>query len=160
MEQEQALTAFGEEVKAAGSFVDDYMRGGRRTGVLCSNPDCRWSKEVKGGNFQYSAERRGFFCDDCFWVKPVLDGCKNLWEFDTTHFNGEKIHVKNLAHLDQLCRQYGVSNQARENYKSNWDCPPSVRPQPQNPELERMLGKAREMGQRDKGSRVSGDWQR
>jgi hypothetical protein len=159
MEQEQPLTAFGEEVKAASSFVDDYMRGGRRTGILCANEDCRWHKEVKGGTYTYSHRYSGFVCEDCLHI-PLPSSCKNLWEFDTTHFNGEKVHVKNLAHLDQLCRQYGVSNQARENYKSNWDCPPSVRPQETHPELERMLGKAREMGQCDKGSRVSGEWQR
>ena len=154
------LTSFGEEVKAANSFVDDYMKGGRRRGVLCANPDCRWHKEVRGGAFQYSAERHGFFCEDCFFVKPLLDDCKNLWEFDTTHFNGERIHVKDRNHLDLLCKQFGVSNHARENDRSNWDTPPSVRPQPMNPELSRMLGKASEMGQRDRGSRVSGGWER
>jgi hypothetical protein len=126
--------------------------------LYCANPDCRWNKEVKGGHFTYSAERRGFFCEDCLFERPVLSPGKNLWEFDTTHFNGEKIHVKDGAHLDRLCRQFGVSNQARENMQSHWNDPPTSRPQPQNPELERMLGKAREMGQMDKGSRVSGEF--
>jgi hypothetical protein len=155
------LTSFGEEVKAAveDSFVENYMKGGRRRGVLCANPDCRWHKEVKGGSFSYSAERHGFFCDDCFFVKPLLSDCKNLWEFDTTHFNGQKIHVRDRNHLDLLCKQFGVSNHAREFNRSNWDSPPSVRPQETNRELDRMLGKAREMGQRDRGHRVSGGFQ-
>ncbi len=157
MEQEP-LTAFGEEVKAATSFVDEYMRGGRRTGVLCANPDCRWSKEVKGGSFQYSAERRGFFCEDCFWVRPIDPDCKDRWHFTTTHFNGQPIEVKGAAHLRQLEKQFGVSNHAFNYDRSNWDSPPSVRPQPMNPELERFLGKAREMGQCDRGSRVSGEY--
>lgn len=127
--------------------------------TYCADPGCRWHTEVKGGHFNYSAERKGFYCDDCFnAAPPVLDGCKNLWDFTTTHFNGEKIHVTDGAHLDRLCKQFGVSNHAREHYKSNWDTPPSVRPQPMNPELARFLGKAQEMGQRDKGSRVSGGW--
>jgi hypothetical protein len=155
------LTAFGEEVKAAieENWLDRYREGGRRRGTLCANKECRWSREIKGGTFIYSHRYRGFVCEDCLHV-PLPSSCKNLWEFDTTHFNGEKIRVRDLAHLDQLCKQYGVSNHARENYKSNWDIPPSSRPEPMHPDLERMLGKAREMGQMDKGSRVSGDWQR
>ena len=129
--------------------------------VFCSEPNCRWHTEVKGGHFYYSAERRGMYCDDCFNAPPpVLNPGKELWHFTTTHFNGEKIEVKDGAHLDRLCRQFGVSNQARENMQSHWNDAPSVRPQPANPELERMLGKAREMGQVDKGSRVEGSWQR
>ena len=160
-EVEVKPTTFGEEVKAAVDFREDYMRGGRRTGVLCANPDCRWSKEVKGGSFRYSAERRGIYCDDCFSAPPaVLNPGKDLWTFTTTHLNGERVEVKGLAHLRQLEKQHGVSNQALNNDQAHWDIPPSVRSEPMHPELERFLGKGREMGQRDKGSRVAGGWQR
>ena len=154
------LTSFGKEVKAAveENWLDKYREGGRRRGVLCANPDCRWHKEVKGGTFNYSDRYRGFVCYDCLHI-PLPSDCINRWEFDTTHFNGERIHVKDRNHLDLLCKQFGVSNHARENDRSNWDTPPSVRPQPMNPELERMLGKAREMGGGGR-SEVSGGWER
>lgn len=157
---EEQLTTFGEEVKAASSFVDDYMRGGRRRGVLCANPNCRWHTEVKGGAFNYSPEQKGFFCEDCFWVAPLDPDCKDRWHFTTTHFNGQPIEVKGAAHLRQLEKQFGVSSHAYNHDSRNWDTPPSVRPQPMNPELQRFLGKAAEMGQRDRGSRVSGSWER
>jgi hypothetical protein len=158
--QEAPSTAFGEEVKAAIDFREEYMRGGRRRGVLCSNPDCRWNKEVKGGSFPYSHRFGGFVCQDCLHMRPVFNPGKNLWSFTTTHLNGERIEVKGLSHLRQLEKQFGVSNQALNNDQSHWDIPPSVRPEPMNPELARFLGKASEMGRMDKGSRVSGDWQR
>jgi hypothetical protein len=126
---------------------------------FCANPGCRWHTEEKGGHFTYSPIRRGMFCDDCFNAPPpVLNPGKNLWNYTTTHFNGERIEIKDGAHLDRLCRQFGVSNQARENMESHWNDSPSVRPQPQNAEMERFLGKAREMGQMDRGSRVSGEF--
>jgi hypothetical protein len=152
------LTSFGEEVKAASSFVDDYMTGGRRHGVLCGNPDCRWHKEARGGTFTYSQERKLMLCKDCFGAPPIPMGCEDRWNFTTTHFNGQPIEVKGIRHLDQLCKQFGVSNHAREYDHSNWNTPPSVRPQETNRELDRMLGKAREMGQRDRGHRVSGEF--
>lgn len=145
---------FGDEVREASSFVDDYMVGGRRTGVLCANPDCRWHTEVKGGTFNYSSERRGFFCDECFHEVPVSTPGKNLWDFTTTHLTGKPIHITSVRQLDRLCRQYGVSNQAREMNQSNWDVPPSVQAQKMNPELERLLGRARECGR----SEISGGW--
>lgn len=113
--------------------------------IYCGNPDCRWHTEVKGGSFTYSAERRAFFCEDCFYWRPQLNDCKNLWDFTTTHFNGEKIHVRDGAHLDQLCKQFGVSNQARENMERNWDRAPERRPEPMNPELARLVAKGNEM---------------
>jgi hypothetical protein len=127
--------------------------------MFCAEPGCRWHTESKGGHFNYSAERKGFYCEDCFNAPPpVLNPGKELWHYATTHFNGERIEIKDGAHLDRLCRQFGVSNQARENMESHWNDAPSSRPEPMNPELARFLGKAREMGQMDRGSRVSGEF--
>ena len=98
-------------------------------------------------------------CEDCFNAPPIPMSCEDRWNFTTTHFNGERIEVKGLNHLRQLEKQFGVSSHAANYDKSNWDTPPSVRPQPMNPELERMLGKAREMGGGGR-SEVSGGWER
>ena len=127
--------------------------------MFCDNKDCRWHTEVRGGHFNYSRERGGLYCDDCFNAPPpVLNPGKELWHFTTTHLNGERIEVKDRAHLMRLEKQFGVSSQALHNDQAHWDIPPSVRPQPQNAEMERFLGKAREMGQMDRGSRVSGEF--
>ena len=160
METTETATTFGEEVKAASSFVDDYMRGGRRTGILCNNPCCRWHTEHRGGSFTYSMERKMLLCEDCISAPAVPMGCEDRWNFTTTHFNGQRIEVKGINHLRQLEKQFGVSSHAANYDKSNWDTPPSVRPQPMHPELERMLGKAKEMGNQDRGHRVSGGWNR
>lgn len=126
--------------------------------TMCANPRCPKHTTYSGGEFIYSNERKDFFCKECFSVPAILNGCKNLWEFDTTHFNGEKIHVRDARHLQELEKQYGVSNQAFHNDQAHWDIMPSVREQPMNPELARFLGKASEMGRMDKGSRVSGEF--
>ena len=127
--------------------------------IYCADPGCRWHTESKGGSFNYSAEKKGFYCDDCFNAPfPVLNPGKELWHFTTTHLNGERIEVKDRAHLLRLEKQFGVSNQALHNDQAHWDIPPSSRPEPMNPEMERFLGKAREMGQMDRGSRVSGEF--
>jgi len=31
---------------------------------------------------------------------------EELWNYTTTHFNGERIEIKDGAHLDRLCRQF------------------------------------------------------
>jgi hypothetical protein len=129
--------------------------------MYCADPGCRWHTESKGGEFVFSAERGGFYCPECFRAgPPVMNSAKNLWDFTTTHFNGEKIHVRDAAHLQRLEKQFGVSNQAFHNDHAHWDIPPSSRPEPMNAELARFIGKASEMGRMDKGSRVSGEWQR
>ena len=128
--------------------------------TMCRNRRCPKHTVYTGGEFIYSSERKAFFCKECFRVPAIMNGAKNLWEFDTTHFNGEKIHVRNAAHLQQLEKQYGVSNHAFHNDEAHWDIPPSSRPEPMNPELKHMLGRAKEMGQMDRGSQVSGEWQR
>ena len=162
MNTEEKLTKFGEEVKAAveNKFLDDYNRGGIRRGVLCDNPECRWHNEPKGGHLTYSAKYRGFVCEDCQFVKPVLNSGKNLYDYSTTHLDGQKRYIGSLENMRRLEKEFGVSSVVANNDQAHWDIPPSVPEQRMNPELERFLGKAREMGQMDKGSRVSGEWQR
>lgn len=126
--------------------------------IYCSQEGCRWHTEVKGGHFHYSRERHGFYCDDCFGAPPLtLNDCADRWHFTTRHLNGHPIEVKSLNHLRLLEKQYGVSNQAANNMQAHWNDAPSVRPQPMNPELERFLGKAREMPQFGR-SEVRGGW--
>jgi len=159
---EGQLTSFGEEVKSSEEvrLQEEAARDRLRCrGSYCANPDCRWNKELKGGKFIYSHRFKGFICEDCGFL-PVPSECKDLWNFTTTHFNGQPIEVKGLNHLRQLEKQFGVSNHAANYERRNWNTPPSVRPHPMNPELERMLGKAKEMGQMDRGSRVTGEFGR
>jgi hypothetical protein len=106
---------------------------------FCANQDCPKHTTYSGGEMVYSVERRAFFCKDCFHIPAVFNSGKNLWEFTTTHFNGEQIHVKSLAHLRQLERQYGCSNHAANNMESRWNEPPATRQAPMPRQLAEMI---------------------
>jgi rubredoxin len=72
-----------------------------------------------GGKFRLVG--KDWLCPKCTDGSGVLKNAgKNLWDFTTSNFNGQPIHVKSGRHLDQLCKQFGVSNFARENYTRNW----------------------------------------
>ena len=107
--------------------------------IFCAEPGCRWHTEKKGGNFVYSLERRCFLCDDCFHHPPLPTTCKDLWNFTTTHFNGEPIEVKGIKHLRQLEQQYGCSSHAANYDQAHWDTPPPVKPFPMEPHLAEMI---------------------
>jgi len=87
---------------------------------FCANPNCIKHTEHRGGKFVFKQSTGETFCEDCYMPAVQMDSARNLWDFTTTHFTGEKVHVRNLKHLDQLCAKHGVSNHARENMKRNW----------------------------------------
>jgi hypothetical protein len=60
----------------------------------------------------------------------VFEAGKNLWDFTTTHFNGERVHVKSLNHLRQLEKKFGCSNVAANNMSSRWNATPPPLPRP------------------------------
>lgn len=125
--------------------------------LRCATEGCPKNLENRGGEFVYSQEDRCFYCKECFSIPKYMDDCKELYDFTTTHLNGEKIHVKGKQHLMRLEKAFGVSHHQLNNYQRNWSTPPSHRPEPMNPELERFLGKAREMPQFGR-SDVRGGW--
>jgi hypothetical protein len=86
--------------------------------TLCSNPECPKSKEWSGGKFRLI--RGKWYCVDCAEWAGSGQTCKNLWDMVTTHLNGQPIHVKSLAHMRQLEKQFGVSNWAANNDQRNW----------------------------------------
>jgi hypothetical protein len=61
-----------------------------------------------------------WYCDDCGPEHAIMNPGKNLWDFETSHFTGQRTHVRSLRHLDELCKAHGVSNFARENNTANW----------------------------------------
>lgn len=106
----------------------------------CANSECPKHEVPSGGRFIYSAERKAWFCEDCFHVPVVFNEGKNLWEFTTTHFNGQPVHVRSLSHLRELEKQYGCSNHAANNMESNWNVPPPMRRAPMPRELAELVG--------------------
>ena len=123
--------------------------------LRCATEGCPKHLEHRGGQFIYSREDNCFYCKDCFNVPRYTDDCKELYDFTTTHLTGEPIHVHGKRHLMQLEKAFGVSHHQLNYDQKHWELPPSVREQPMNPELERFLGKAREMGEMGR-SRVDG----
>ena len=115
--------------------------------IYCATEDCRWHKEKKGGNFEMRDGK--LFCSDCIEERrcaPVIgQTCANLWDFTTTHINGEKIHIKSLGQLRRLEKQYGLSNQAANNMERNWGTAPSRNGPAMNPELQRLVERGNSM---------------
>jgi hypothetical protein len=91
---------------------------------MCANPTCPKATVYSGGKFRYDTVTKQLFCEDCFGIFTTHNDGKNLWNFVTTHFTGERVEIKNAAHLRQLCKQHGVSNHAYEHYERNWNTPP------------------------------------
>lgn len=87
---------------------------------FCANDKCPKHRIHTGGLFRFRVSDRKTFCDDCFRVEVQLNGARNLYEFTTTHLNGEPIHVRDKAHLRQLERQFGVSHHQLNNMERNW----------------------------------------
>jgi hypothetical protein len=107
---------------------------------FCANESCRWHRERRGGTFEL---REGeLYCEDCIAARrlaPLIGStCANLWDFTTTHFNGEPIHVTSLNHLRQLEKQYGCSNHTANFMEKDWNTPPPVKPMPENRQLAEM----------------------
>lgn len=98
---------------------------------FCANEDCPKHTVGSGGRFIYSREQGKFFCEDCFHIPAVMNDGKRLWDFTTTHLNGEPIHVKSLSHLRQLEKQFGVSSHAANYEQSNWNTPPPIKRHPE-----------------------------
>jgi hypothetical protein len=87
--------------------------------TLCANVNCVAHTEDRGGRKVFNKADGQWYCDGCFQVQIVGNEGKDLWNFTTTHFTGEKTHVKSLGHLRQLEKQYGCSNQLANNYERN-----------------------------------------
>jgi hypothetical protein len=45
---------------------------------------------------------------------------KNLWDYSTTHFDGQKRYIGSLANMRKLEQQFGVSNQAANFMEGSW----------------------------------------
>ena len=99
--------------------------------TYCSNESCPRHTEYSGGRFIYSAEKRAFFCEDCFHVPVQLNDCKELYSFVTTHLTGQPIEVKGKAHLQRLEKEHGVSHHQMNHDERNWNVPPPVRQRPE-----------------------------
>jgi hypothetical protein len=89
----------------------------------CCNPDCRWNKETKGGEFIYSMERKGMCCPDCFYGSSQIlpNQAKSAFDFVTTTINGKPIHVQGISHLQRLEKEHGCSSVVLNENRSNWD---------------------------------------
>jgi hypothetical protein len=87
--------------------------------TLCANVNCICHTEDRGGRKVFNKADGQWYCDGCFQVVTPGEPGKALWDFTTTHFDGNKVHVKSLAHLRQLEKKHGVSNQLANNYERN-----------------------------------------
>lgn len=86
----------------------------------CANPDCVKHTEHRGGRFMYSVTEGKTFCEDCFGMAFVGNPGKNLWDYHTTHLDGQRRYVGSLQNMRKLEKQFGVANQAANNMTRNW----------------------------------------
>ena len=93
----------------------------------CSNPDCRWHTEVRGGTFHFHNHQ--CLCSDCYFLRPVLNAGKNLWDFETTNLDpsGKRIKVSSVGQLRQLEKQHGVVSVAANMDQRHWNTAPQTR---------------------------------
>lgn len=86
--------------------------------MFCANESCPSHTEHRGGKFVLVAGK--WYCRDCSENVTVMNLGRNLWDFTTTHFNGEPVRVKSLGHLRVLEKRFGVSNFAANYDSSKW----------------------------------------
>ena len=88
--------------------------------TLCTNPECKWSREVKGGRFIWHG--RDPFCEECARLQYVMNDGEQRWSFTTTnlHPEGKPVRVQSLRHLRQLEQQYGAVCMAANQQQKNW----------------------------------------
>ena len=67
------------------------------------------------------ASTKEWFCEDCYLPAIQFDSAKNLFDYTTTHFNGEKVHIRSLSHMRQLEKDFGLSSVIANNMERNWD---------------------------------------
>lgn len=87
--------------------------------LYCTNPECRWHNERKGGRFIHL--KSGPYCEDCAKIQWSGSPCKNLWEMTTSHITGSPVKINSLAQLRQLEKTYGVSSHAANMDARNWE---------------------------------------
>jgi hypothetical protein len=88
---------------------------------FCANKNCKKHTVHTGGRFRFKVSTGETFCEDCFTVAIQFDSAKNLYDYTTTHFNGEKIHIRDKNHMRKLEKQFGVSSVIANNMERNWD---------------------------------------
>lgn len=91
--------------------------------LLCSNPECEWSRSHKGGKFIWRGAEP--FCEECLRPKAVMNEGENRWSFETMNMgsdpNAGPVKVQSLRHLRQLEAQHGVVSVAANMDHRNWD---------------------------------------
>ena len=107
----------------------DYQR------TMCSNPTCEKHTVYSGGQFIYSAERRGFYCTDCFMGgrRFLPNMAKSAFDFTTSTITGKPIRVESMQHLQRLEKEHGCSSVVLNCDRSNWGTPKAPRENWQTP---------------------------
>jgi hypothetical protein len=93
--------------------------------TFCANEACSKHTIYSGGQFIYSAERRGMFCSDCFHGRGsrLPSVAKSAFDFVTSTITGKPIHVESMQHLQRLETEHGCSSVVLNCDRGNWDRP-------------------------------------
>lgn len=105
-------------------------------GMYCSNPECRWSKERRGGSFFQSDRFKGMVCEDCRGGSYLPSVAKSAFDFETTAITGKPIRVESMQHLQRLEKEHGCSSVVLNCDRSNWGTPKAPRENWQTPPSE------------------------
>jgi hypothetical protein len=87
---------------------------------FCAEVSCVKHTEHRGGRFFYSVSDGKTYCEDCYGLHVIPEPGKNLWDYHTTHFDGKNRYIGSLQNMRKLEKQFGVSNQAANDYTRNW----------------------------------------
>jgi len=106
--------------------------------TYCANPSCPKHSAYSGGEFIYSAEKKGFYCTDCFrnGSAALPNVAKSAFDFVTSTITGKPDHVESMQHLQRLEKEHGCSSVVLNCDRSNWGRPKMPRENWQTPPSE------------------------
>jgi hypothetical protein len=88
--------------------------------TFCDNTQCPRHTEYSGGRFVFHQGDKKWYCAECTKIRAVMNPGKALWDYSTTHFDGQKRYIGSLANMRKLEQQFGVSNQAANFMEGSW----------------------------------------
>lgn len=90
---------------------------------FCENPECKWSKEQRGGKFTFVEGK--WYCEECapLMKMPEYHG-DSLFAMSSMHIsdnpNQGAVRVNSLHHLRKLEAKHGVQSVAANMDQKNW----------------------------------------
>lgn len=87
--------------------------------TYCANENCIRHTDYSGGRFRYSPQDSLWYCEECYATRYMGEPGKNLWDFVTSHGDGQRTHIRSLKELRAYEKRTGTSNQLANYREAN-----------------------------------------